>query len=192
MGRLSTQKDCLAQCPCIFDIHRRAFWEAGILGFDRGLTTLNSVSRNVRYWRRSQRVDATPAANLSSGDLTPKIFLGRSLSFQATLLRCVRECINNSPPSESAVCVGTWCSYWTRAVSFLTVRASVSRQTLDYLFDSYTKNPLLPFELRCCVDRLSRQPKADIRLAAPRALADVTLWMLEDAPNGGMFHVTPK
>ena len=46
-----------------------------------------------------------------------------------------------------------------RDVQSLGPQASVSRLTLDCLFDSYTMNPLLPFELRCCVDRLSRQPK---------------------------------
>src|SRR5258708_10204620 len=54
----------------------------------------------------------------------------------------------------------------TAPSAYLRPQASDTRRTLGYLFDSHTKNPLLPFELRCCVDRLSRQPIADIRPSA--------------------------
>ena len=61
---------------------------------------LNPWPVNDRFWRWSQRVDATPAANLSSGDLTPKVFLGRSFNCQATLLRYVRGYIDRLVPFE--------------------------------------------------------------------------------------------
>ena len=91
---------------------------------------------NVRYWRRSQWVDATPAANLSSGDLTPKSFwvvclTGRPLCSDAfadtsTGLVPLRKAL-----SEQALCI----LIGTAPSAYLQPQASVSRRTLGYVFE---------------------------------------------------------
>ena len=54
------------------------------------------LDSNVRFWRWSQPVAATHWLNRSAGDWKSSVFLGRSLSWRATLFSSACECCARS------------------------------------------------------------------------------------------------